>query len=148
MPSPDNVPHAARPEMDNARITNRAHHAPSVSLARIEPRAHSWEARVKQDRLIQIDLFEDVWQIAFRNPLPTSLIPHEVLARIKAAPRNTEFARARRQVVCTPREAQQLARVYRVAASAYAVMGDRHRLELAADGSRLVIEALLKASIH
>ena len=102
---------------------------------------------MNQDKLIRIDLFENVWEIALRNPLPTSLVPQDVLARMKAAPRNTELARAQRQVVCTPREAQQLASLYRVAASAYAVLGDRRRLELAADGSRLVIEALLKASI-
>jgi len=99
--------------------------------------------QAKNDRSVRIDLFEDVWDIAVHNPLPTSLVPQELLATIKAASRNTEFARAQR--VCTPREAQQLVRIYTVAASAYAVLGDRHRLRLAADGSRLVIEALIKA---
>jgi len=101
--------------------------------------------QVKSDRSVRIDLFEDVWDIAVHNPLPTSLVPQELLATIKAASRNTEFARAQREVVCTPREAQQLVRIYTVAASAYAVLGDRHRLRLAADGSLLVSEALMKA---
>src|SRR5215475_16026303 len=99
---------------------------------RVGTRPTAWAApemtRMKNERLIRINLFEDVWEIALHNPLPMSLVPYELLAMIKAARRNTELTRPVRKVVCTPREAQQLTRIYTVAASAYAVLGDRHRL--------------------
>ena len=97
---------------------------------------------VKHRRSIRLVLFEDVWEIALQNPLPTSLVPPKLLAKIQAAPRDTGSARAQRELICTPREAQQLLRIYRVAASAYAVLGDIDRLQLAADGARLVSDAL------
>ena len=100
---------------------------------------------VKHGRSIRIVLSEDVWEIALQNPLPTSLVPRKLLAKLKAAPRTAESARAQREVMCTRREAEELLRIYTVAWSAYAVMGDTHRLQLTADGSRIVIEALSNA---
>ena len=97
---------------------------------------------VKHGRSIRIVLSEDVWEIALQNPLPTSLVPQKLLAKIKAAPRSTESARAEREVRCSRQEAEQLLRIYIVASNTYAVMGDRDRLRLAADGSQLIIDAL------
>src|SRR5262249_32961792 len=118
--SPRALPSPLRPLQSQIRETHGSA-AAEMYLAR----AGGPEIRsVKHGRSIRIVLFEDVWEIALQNPLPTSLVPPKLLAKIKAAPRNTESARAQRELICAPREAQQLLRIYTVAASAYAVLDD------------------------
>ena len=73
-------------------------------------------------------------------------LPSELEAKVRATYRDTQFARARREVLCTVQEAQVLVRIFTAAATAYALNGDSHRLRLAGDGSRHVIDALRKAA--
>jgi len=94
---------------------------------------------------ICVELFEDVWGIALDPMGMVAPLPVELEAKISATNRDMQFARARREVLCTVPEAQLLLRIFTAAASAYAINGDSHRLRLAADGSRHVIDALRKA---
>ena len=94
---------------------------------------------------IRVELFEDVWEIALDPAGMAAPLSSELEAKVRATYRDTQFARARREVLCTPHEAQALVRVFTAAVSAYALNGDSHRLRLAGDGSRHVIDALRKA---
>jgi len=95
---------------------------------------------------IRVELFEDVWEIALDPMGMVTPLPAELEAKIRATERDLQFARARREVLCSVPEAQVLLRIFTAAASAYALHGDSHRLRLAGDGSRHVIDALRKAA--
>jgi len=94
---------------------------------------------------IRVELFEDIWDIVLGTPEVVASLPAELLAKLQATPRDTQFARARREVPCTVKEAQVLLRVFTAAANACALSGDSQRLRLAGEGSRHVIDALRKA---
>jgi hypothetical protein len=93
-----------------------------------------------------VELFEDVWEIALDPAGTAPPLPSELEAKVRARYRDTQFARARREVLCTVQEVQVLLRIFTAAASAYALNGESHRLRRAGDGSRHVIDALRKAS--
>ena len=95
---------------------------------------------------IRVELFEDVWEIALDPATMVAPLPPELDAKIRRTDRDMQFARARREVLCSVQEAQVLLRIFTVAASAYALHGDSHRLRLAGDGSRHVVDALGKAA--
>ena len=95
---------------------------------------------------IRVELFEDVWAIALDPAGMVAPLPTELEAKIRATDQDMQFARARREVLCSVREAQVLLRIFTAAARAYALNGDSHRLRLAGDGSRHLIDALRKAA--
>ena len=95
---------------------------------------------------IRVELFEDVWAIALDPAGMVAPLPAELEAKIRATDRDMQFARARRELLCSAQEAQILLRIFTAAAGAYTLSGDSHRLRLAGDGSRHVIDALRKAA--
>jgi len=95
---------------------------------------------------IGVELFEDVWEIALDPAGMAAPLPIDLEAKVRATYRDTQFARARREVLCTVQEAQVLVRIFTAAATACALNGDSHRLRLAGDGGRHVIDALRKAA--
>jgi len=93
---------------------------------------------------IRVELFEDAWEIALEPVAMVAPLPAELHAKIRATDRDLQFAKARRQVLLSVQEAQLLLRMFTAAASTCAQNGDSHRLRLAGDRSRHLIDALRK----
>jgi len=96
----------------------------------------------RHTRMIRIELYDDVWDIALHYDGTRSPLAMALLAKITSMPLDTQLASARRAVVCSVHEAQALLSIFRAAANVHALRSDRHRLRLAGDGCRLVINAL------
>jgi hypothetical protein len=93
---------------------------------------------------IRIALPEGVWEIALDRIETSAPAARPLLARIRQKAGNLVPVR-RRVVVFNLHEAQLLLTVFSAAANAHAHRGDDHRLRLAVDGGRQVIDAIRTA---